>query len=109
MLRDSFDLRSCHIWYWETLKYGHESGCTSLDLGRSEWDSGTYRFKKHWLSEPKPMYHLCYLNGVRQAPHVGSMRGDDVGYRLFTEVWKRLPLSMSEFIGPQLRRRMPFG
>ncbi|NLF13591.1 MAG: GNAT family N-acetyltransferase [Anaerolineaceae bacterium] len=109
MLRDSFPLRSCHIWYWETLKYGHENGYRQIDLGRSEWDSGTYSFKKHWLSEPRPLYHQCYLNRTCRSPHVGSTRAEDLGYRAFTQLWIRLPLPMTERVGPFLRARMPFG
>ncbi|MFB0546503.1 MAG: GNAT family N-acetyltransferase [Anaerolineae bacterium] len=109
MLRQSFSLRSSHIWYWETLKYGCENGFQWIDLGRSQLDSGTYTFKKLWLSEPRPLYQQCYLNSVSQPPPVGSTRADDVQYRAFVRVWRHLPLSMTEFLGPCLRKRMPFG
>jgi len=109
MLRQFYKLHSSHILYWETLKYGCENGFQWVDLGRSEWDSGTYTFKKHWLSEPRPLYQQCYLSGISQPPVVGGAREDDAKYRLFVRVWRRLPLSMTEFLGPWLRKRMPFG
>ena len=109
MLRESFNLRSSHIWYWETLKYGCENGFQRIDLGRSEWESGTYNFKKHWLSEPQPLYHQFYLNRISQPPSVGSTREDDIQYQAFVKVWSHLPLSATEFLGPHLRKRMPFG
>ncbi len=109
MLRQFYKLRTTHSLVWETLKYGCANGFQWLDLGRSAWDSGTYRFKKLWLSEPRPLYQQCYLNGVSQPPPVGSTRADDVQYRAFVGVWRHLPLSMTEFLGPRLRKRMPFG
>ena len=109
MLRESFPLRSCHIWYWETLKYGHEKGFQWIDLGRSEWDSGTFQFKRHWLAEPKPLYHQFYLNGPSRPPALGSRRGQHLRYRVFVRAWKHLPVPMTERIGPFLRQGMPFG
>lgn len=109
MLRESFKLRSCHIWYWETLKYGQENGFRSVDLGRSEWNSGTFNFKKHWLSEPQPLYQQCFLNGIACSPAVGSQRANDPKYRAFVKIWQKLPPAATEVLGPQLRRRMPFG
>jgi len=109
MLRESFPLRSCHLWYWETLKYGHENGFQSIDLGRSEWDSGTFQFKRHWLSEPRPLYHQFFLNGPSHPPPIGSRRGKHLQYRVFVRAWKHLPVPMTERIGPILRQGMPFG
>jgi FemAB-related protein (PEP-CTERM system-associated) len=109
MLRQYYDLRPNYILYWETLRYGCENGFQWVDLGRSAWDSCTYKFKKHWLSEPWPLYQQYYLNGVSQAPPVGGTREDDAHYRVFVKLWSRLPLSMTEFLGPRLRKRMPFG
>jgi len=109
MLRQSYRLRSSHIWYWETLRYGCENGFQWVDLGRSRFGSGTYAFKKHWLAEPRPLYEQCYLCGVSQPPPVGSVRADDLWYRVFMDAWRRLPLAMAEFLGPCMRKRMPFG
>ncbi len=109
MRRASFPLRSSHLWYWETLKYGQESGYRHIDLGRSEWDSGTFEFKKHWLSEPRPLYHQFYLNGPAKAPAIGSRRCQDLTYRFFVKGWQLMPLPMTERVGPFLRQRMPFG
>jgi FemAB-related protein (PEP-CTERM system-associated) len=109
VLRDSYDLRSNYILYWETLKYGCENGFQWADLGRSEWESGTYQFKRHWTAEPRPLYQQFYLNGSSQLPAVGSTRETDPRYRHFVSVWSRLPLPLTEVLGPWLRRRMPFG
>jgi FemAB-related protein (PEP-CTERM system-associated) len=109
MLREFYDLGPNYILYWETLKYACEQGYRWADLGRSAWDSGTYRFKRHWNAEPQPLYQQTYLNGHGQAPSVGSDREDELDFRLFTAVWRHLPVSVTEFLGPRLRRGLPFG
>lgn len=109
MLRPFYDLRPNHLLYWETLKYGCENGFQWVDLGRSRWDSGTFVFKMNWGAEPRPLYQQYYLNGISRPPAVGSSREADVKYRLFVNVWRRLPLQVTEALGPQLRKRMPFG
>jgi len=108
-LRQFYELRLTHSLYWETLKYGCENGFQWIDLGRSKVDSGTYVFKTRFGAQPRPLYQQCYLNGISQPPAVGGAREDDAKYRLFVRVWRRLPLSMVEFLGPRLRKRMPFG
>ncbi len=109
MLRQFYNLRPNHLLYWETLKYGCENGFQWVDLGRSRWDSGTFVFKMNWGAEPRPLYQQYYLNGISQPPTVGSSMEADAQYRLFVKVWRRLPLSVTEALGPQLRKNMPFG
>lgn len=109
MPRQYYDLRPNYILYWETLKYGCENGYQWVDLGRSERDSGVYNFKKQWRGTPKPLYQQYYLNGIARPPAVGNQRADDFQYRLFTGMWKHLPITLTEALGAQLRKRMPFG
>jgi FemAB-related protein (PEP-CTERM system-associated) len=109
MLRKYYDRNPNYLLYWETLKHACEAGHQWLDLGRSAWHSGGYRFKKHWLSEPRQFYQQFYLNTTSQAPSVGSSREEDANYRAFIKIWRRLPLPVTEWVGPQLRAWMPFG
>jgi serine/alanine adding enzyme len=109
MLREYYHLRPNYVLYWETLKYGCEQGYKRLDLGRSTWDSGAYKFKKQWRAEPQPLYHQVFLNGAPEPPAVGDQREDTRLYRLFGKVWARLPLPVTEILGPWLRKQVPFG
>jgi serine/alanine adding enzyme len=109
MLRQYYDLRPNHLLYWETLKYGVEGGFHWLDFGRSRYESGTFVFKQAWGGKPRPLYQQYYLNGLTHPPAVGAGRKADPKYRVFVDLWKRLPLPVTEVLGPQLRRRMPFG
>lgn len=109
MPRQYYDLHTNYILYWETLKYGCENGYKWVDLGRSEKNSGVLNFKKQWRGKPKPLYQQYYLNGISDPPAVGNQRADDIQYRLFSGVWKHLPLPLTEILGAQIRKRMPFG
>jgi serine/alanine adding enzyme len=109
VLREYYPLRSNYLLYWGLLKFGCEQGYQRVDMGRCVLNSGNYQFKRQWLGEPQPLYQQFFLNGIRELPAVGGGWEDDLKYRLFFEVWKNLPLSAAEFIGPRLRKRMPFG
>lgn len=109
MLRQFYDLYPNHLLYWETLRFGCANGLQWVDLGRSQWDSGTYTFKMNWGAEPRPLYQKFFLNGASRPPAVGNSMKGDAKYRLFFGVWKRLPLTATETLGPWLRKRMPFG
>ena len=109
MPRQHYDLQTNYILIWETLKFGCENGYQWVDLGRSEWDSGVFNFKKKWMGRPKPLYQQYYLNGISNPPAVGNQRADDFQYRFFTGMWKHLPLPLTEILGTQIRKRMPFG
>ena len=109
VLRDSRDFRPSHLLYWETMQYGSANGYQWVDFGRSRRNSGSFTFKKSWGGEPRQIYQQYFLNGIARPPAVGGGREEDAGYRLFVRVWSRLPLRLVEMLGPQLRKRMPFG
>jgi FemAB-related protein (PEP-CTERM system-associated) len=103
------DHRPNHMSYWAYMQYGCEHGFRHMDLGRSRIGSGSYEFKKGWGAQPQPLYQLYYIRGNSQAPRVGSSRQDDARYRLFVNLWRRLPLPLVEALGPHLRKMIPFG
>jgi FemAB-related protein (PEP-CTERM system-associated) len=109
MLPNTYKIHSCHALYWEIFKYGCANGFTDVDLGRSEINSGTYQFKHRWPAEPVPLFEQFYLNGNSQIPAIGSERIGELKYRLFVKVWQRIPLSLTNALGPGLRKHVPFG
>lgn len=109
MPREFYKNHSCHILNWETLKYGCLNEFSQVDLGRSRWNSGTYKFKERWPAEAQPLYQQFFLNGISEPPGVGSDMDEDPKYRLFVRVWRHLPQQLTDTIGPRLRKRMPFG
>ncbi|KAF5413920.1 MAG: hypothetical protein C5S48_10150 [Candidatus Methanogaster sp.] len=94
-----------NILTWELIKYGCNNKYSCFDFGRSEWNSGTFRFKKAWAgSVIKPLYYQFYIPGSGEPPDFtqsSPMR------QKFAMVWKRLPLSMTKAVGPIMRRNFP--
>jgi FemAB-related protein (PEP-CTERM system-associated) len=109
VLHEFRDLRPSHLLYWETMAFGSANGCRWVDFGRSLWGSGSFAFKRSWGGEPRQIYQQYYLNDISHPPAVGGGREDEAAYRLFVRIWRRLPLPVAEVLGPQLRKRMPFG
>ena len=109
MLRQYYDLHPNHLLYWETIKFGLEHSYQWVDLGRSLRDSGGYIFKMNWGAQPKTLYQQYYLNGITRPPLVGSSLARESSIGRVINFWKKLPLPITEIIGPVLRKRMPFG
>jgi FemAB-related protein (PEP-CTERM system-associated) len=107
--REFYDFHTSYILYWETLKYGCEKGYRWVDLGRSVRDSGVFKFKNQWRGKVLPLYQQYYLNGISNPPAVGNQRADQIQYRIFFEIWRHLPATLTELLGSQIRQRMPFG
>jgi hypothetical protein len=109
MLREFYPLRPSHLLVWEAIRYGFENGFRWVDLGRTRKNSGGYTFKKAWGGEVQQLYQHSYLNGVTEPPAVGGSLEEHARYRVFVSMWQKLPLPVAELLGPELRKRMPFG
>jgi FemAB-related protein (PEP-CTERM system-associated) len=109
LLRDYYDLRTPYMLSWAAIKYAHERGYKYVDLGRCRKNSGGYDFKLRFGSHARQLYQQVYLNGVNRVPKVGSELRADKNYRVFVTAWRALPQSITEALGPVLRKHMPFG
>jgi serine/alanine adding enzyme len=90
--------------YWKILQFATENGYRYFDFGRSSRESGTYRFKQQWGAEPKQLYwHYWLGNGVK-AP---SINPGNPKYALMIKAWQRLPLPLSNLLGPPIVRNIP--
>lgn len=105
-LRKYFSYCPNNFLYWETFKYGCENGFRFFDMGRSQRDSGSFKFKKQWGAEPRDLYYQYYLYKIKVTPAIES---DRAKYSLINKGWKKLPVGMANFLGPVMRRNMPFG
>jgi FemAB-related protein (PEP-CTERM system-associated) len=104
-----YDLNTSYALYWHAILYGIRQGRNNIDLGRSAVESGTYQHKLGWGAQPKQMYQQFYLNKIDAPPKVGGNRNGSLLYKTFVDVWRLFPLPVTEFVGPRLRRRVPFG
>jgi serine/alanine adding enzyme len=89
--------------YWRLLERAIERGQHTFDFGRSTVDSGTFRFKKQWGAEPQPAIWQYY---VRHG-EVGEVRPENARYQRLIQIWRRLPLWLTQLIGPPIVRGIP--
>lgn len=89
--------------YWEVMRRASERGCRTFDYGRSKKGTGAYSFKKNWGFEPEPLYYEFDLVNATELPDINPLNPK---YRLFINMWKRLPLPVSKLVGPMLSRNL---
>ena len=96
-------LKGNDFMYWELMRHSCERGLKVFDYGRSKQGTGSYSFKKNWGFEPAPLYYEYYLVKARQMPDISPMNPK---YKLFINAWKRLPLSVTQLLGPLIARNL---
>ncbi len=96
-------LKANDFMYWEVMRRACERGCRLFDFGRSKIDTGAFDFKRNWGFEPQPLSYEFHLIRATQVPDVNPLNPK---YRLFIEGWKRLPLPISQVLGPLLSRSL---
>ncbi len=87
--------------YWEVMRRAVEKGIKVFDYGRSKEGTGSYRFKKHWGFEPQPLHYEFHLVSASDLPDINPLNPK---YQIFIAAWKKLPLAVSQFVGPWLAK-----
>lgn len=102
-LRDYNRLAPNMLLYWNLLRVSCERGCKQFDFGRSTFGEGTYRFKQQWGANPV-LLDWQYLDKQGEVAElsVNKSRVRD----MVETVWKKLPLSVVNIIGPRMRRHI---
>jgi FemAB-related protein (PEP-CTERM system-associated) len=95
------DLKGNDFMYWEVMRRAVEKGVKIFDYGRSKIGTGSYSFKKNWGFVPKPLFYEFYLVKSASLPDINPLNPK---YQLFISAWKRLPLGLSQLIGPWLSK-----
>jgi serine/alanine adding enzyme len=91
------------LLYWGMMEESVRRGMHTFNFGRCSPGSGTHRFKKQWGTEDEPLPWLQWTDsGVPSTPNPDSPK-----YRFATSVWSRLPVSVTNLIGPRLSRSIP--
>ena len=108
-LREYLPLRPVYLAYWEMIAYAVAQGFTCLDMGRSPADSNAAKFKGQWGGVAQPIYQqVADFRRAAAAESITTRLNGDDKFRLFRQVWPRLPRSVVQFLGPKLRRHVPF-
>ncbi len=103
-LRRHFEHCPNQMLYWEAIQEAIRRGLHTFDFGRSQWDTGTFRFKEQWGASAVPLYYQ-YL--FRDATEVPSFAAQQRRMGLAVRLWKRLPLPVARVLGEPIRRRFP--
>lgn len=102
-LREYSRLSPNMLLYWAMLEYACENGYQFFDFGRSTPGEGTYRFKKQWGAEEKPLYWL-YVSMCGGNTAAGQSVKDK--FDKFTDCWKKMPVAVTTIIGPLIRKNI---
>ena len=92
------------LLYWNILEYACKSGYGVFDFGRSTEGSGPYHFKKQWGAEPHQLYWHYWLRDGGELP---KLNPSNPRYDTAIAVWRRLPLAVTNRLGPLLVRNLP--
>ena len=103
-LRSARSLCPNHSLYWRILRDARQWGAGVFDFGRSSLGTGTYHFKKQWGAEPVPLA-WAFLDPM-QNPETDYYL-DPRSRSAATQIWRRLPLSLTLKLGPLIRRQLP--
>jgi FemAB-related protein (PEP-CTERM system-associated) len=93
-----------HILYWTVIEWATKRGLQFLDFGRSTPGEGTYNFKAQWGAEAEALYWEYVLVKDAEPPDHGPT---NPAFALAIQAWKRLPLVVSNTIGPSVVRGIP--
>ena len=94
-------LRANDRMYYELMLHARRRGCSQFDFGRSKTNSGAYDFKRNWGFDPEPLSYARWT-----APGAAARDADPTSARHSARiaVWKRLPLRLTNLIGPLISR-----
>lgn len=91
------------LMYRHLIDRAVDRGQKVFDFGRSTLDGPTFKFKKQWGAEPVPatwQYHL-------RDGQLGDMRPDSPRYQRAIRLWQRLPVRLTQYLGPPIVRGIP--
>jgi FemAB-related protein (PEP-CTERM system-associated) len=89
--------------YWALMQRAAARGASVFDFGRSKLDTGSYRFKKYWGFEPKPLPYAYYLVRAKEVPNLSPANPK---YTTAIKAWQRLPVPVTRVLGPWLSKSL---
>ena len=112
-LHEFLELRPVYLAYWTIIADSIIRGFDTLDMGRSPAGSNASKYKSQWATCSRPIYQQTWTPGVdagaQHAVSIARQAQSDERFQTFRRIWPRLPLPVAEFVGPLLRRQIPFG
>jgi len=103
-LRSANALNMNMLLYRVVLEFTIERRYQFFDFGRSTVDSGTFRFKRQWGAQPLQHYWHYWLPSNGELP---ALKPDSPKFRLLVAAWQKLPVLISNLIGPHIVKYLP--
>lgn len=102
--RDARRLAANDFMYWSVMEHAVNSRKTRIfDFGRSKNGTGAFNFKKNWGFEPVALHYEFILKEGENIPDINPLNPK---YQLMIKTWKKLPLVLSNFMGPYISRSL---
>ncbi len=92
------------LLYWSVLKLACERGYRIFDFGRSTPNEGTFRFKEQWGAKPVQLYWHYWMRNGQPMPELNP---HNPKYRMAIGAWQRMPLFLTNLIGPHIVKNLP--
>jgi hypothetical protein len=92
------------LMYWTALEYACARGFRQFDFGRCSPGTGNFHFKEQWGARPMQLYWDYWLRHDGQAPDLNYA---NPRYRPAIWLWKQLPLTVANRLGPRIIRSIP--
>ena len=93
------------LLYWTIQSQLCERGVRQFDFGRSTFGEGTYKFKKQWGALPVALdWREWDAQGVAPVAAPATAGASSSLRPLIESAWQRLPLAVTNSLGPRLRR-----
>lgn len=94
-----------NFMYWELMRWGLASGFRLFDFGRSKLqESGSFDFKAHWGMTMRELPYEILLVRRGELPNFSP---NNPKFQLFLKTWRRLPLPVTNALGPFLLKLVP--
>ena len=92
------------LLYWVAIQFGIQHGMNVFDFGRSTPGEGTYRFKTQWGAKASPLVWEYWLKDGEPLPNISPTNAK---FALAITLWKKLPLTVANLLGPPIVRSIP--
>ncbi len=102
-LPESRPLAANMFLYWSFMDQMIARGVRVFNFGRCTPGGGTHHFKRQWGGVDVPLPWCQYSSGRTKAPP----SPDDAAFSWGPRVWRRLPLSLANRLGPRVVRFIP--
>ncbi len=98
-------LQPNNFMHWDLMRTGLREGARLFDFGRSKIErSGSFDFKSHWGMQQRELPYEILLVRKKELP---DLTPNNPKFDWFLRVWQRLPLWLTNRIGPFLIKWVP--